>query len=78
MAREGDKAAKLASNLPKFGEVLKTKRGSIPVLAGNTSRVEILWDLNDLCKEMQVFELRVGDNRVRISKQALEHYLRAV
>lgn len=78
MAREGDKAASLANNLPKFGEVLKTKRGVVPALAGNTSRVEILWDLNDLCKEMQVFELRVGDRRVRISKQALEHYLRAV
>ena len=78
MAREGDKAASLANNLPKFGEVLKTKRGVIPALAGNEDYVEVLWDLNDLCKEMQVFELRVGDNRVRISKQALEHYLRAV
>lgn len=78
MAREGDKATKLAKNLPKFGEVVKTKRGIVPALAGNEDHVEILWDLNDLCKEMQVFELRVGDRRVRISKQALDHFLRAV
>lgn len=78
MAREGDKAAKLAKDLPKFGEVLRTKRGRVKALAGNEDYIEVLWDLNDLCKEMQVFELRVGDRRVRISKQALDHFLRAV
>ena len=78
MAREGDKAATLASNLPRFGEVLRTKRGTVKALAGNEDYIEILWDLNDRCKEMQVFELRVGDRRVRISKQALDHFLRAV
>jgi hypothetical protein len=78
MAREGYKSTELAKDLPKLGEILRTKKGTIKSLAGNEDSVDILWDLSAKCKEYQVFELRVGDRRVRLSKQAFEHYLRAV
>jgi hypothetical protein len=78
MAREATDATKLARELPKFGEILKTKHGRIKALGGNEDYVDMYWDLNQRCKKGQVFEIRVGDRRVRISKQALEHFLRAV
>jgi len=78
MAREEKDATRLARDLPKFGEILKTKHGRIKALGGNEDYVEVYWDLNEHCKNGQVFELRVGDRRVRISKQALEHFIRAV
>lgn len=78
MAREGENATKLARDLPKFGRVLKERRGILRSLGGNVDSIEMRWDLNELCKRDQVFELRVGDKRARISKQALEHFLRAV
>lgn len=78
MAREATDATKLARDLPKFGEVLRTKRGRVKALGGNEDYVDILWDLSKHCKKGQVFEIRVGDRRVRISKQALDHFLRAV
>lgn len=78
MAREGEHATKLARDLPKFGEILKTKRGIVKALAGDEDYVELRWDLNPLCKRDQVFELVVGDRKVRLSKQAVDHFLRAV
>ena len=78
MAREGNDATKLARDLPKFGEILRTKRGRVKALGGNEDYVDILWDLNAKCKRDQVFEIRIGDRRARISKQALDHFIRAV
>jgi hypothetical protein len=78
MAREVDDATKLAKDLPKFGEILKTKRGRVKSLGGNEDYIDILWDLNPKCKRDQVFEIRIGDRRARISKQALDHFIRAV
>lgn len=78
MARDGYKSTELASGLPKLKEVIRTKHGRIKALAGNEDYVEIFWDLSAKCKEYQVFELRVGDRRVRLSRQAFEHYLRVV
>jgi len=78
MARKENDATKLARDLPKFGEILRTKRGRVKALGGNEDYVDILWDLNAKCKRDQVFEIRIGDRRARISKQALDHFLRAV
>lgn len=86
MAREASKAVKLAQDLPKFGQVITQKRGSVPVLGGNITSLNITWDLNADAKESQVFYLSADVDykgkqvplRAYVSKQALEHYLRAV
>lgn len=78
MARDGNSSTKLARDLPKFRQVLKNKGGEVKALSGNVSCVEVKWDLNELCKRDQVFEIRMGDKYARISKQALDHYIRAI
>ena len=80
--RDSKDGLKFNKNLPKFSEVIKKKRGSVPELSGR-ARVEVAWDLTDKAHREQVFLLRVtptGQDTIdlHIPRQALEHYLRAV
>ena len=43
MAREATDATKLARDLPKFGEVLRTKRGRVKALGGNEDYICLLY-----------------------------------
>ena len=84
--RTTEDTTKYAEKLPKFGEVVRRKRGVIKDFNGD--RVAINWDWNEWSHKHQMFRLEVegkcskGDHTctkdVIVSKQALEHFTRAV
>lgn len=71
---------KLARQLPKFSEVIRTKRGQIKDLGG-VHRVYLEWDFNEDAKVDQVVRLITQKGKERhvayLSVQELQHYLRA-
>lgn len=82
MARDEKAATKLARDLPKYGDILKMKKGIVPTISGHPRYLELFWDISPEHKQAQVFILKGKidgkDFECQVAKQALEHYLRAV
>lgn len=80
--RDAKKAVKHAKDMPKFGEIVQSKRGVVPVLGGG--RIELIWDYSEKASEEQIFMLRVNCSKhdhsiyLPIAKQAWEHVSRAI
>lgn len=81
MPRDIKQAMRHTKDLPKFGEVLERRATTLKNL-GSRPSVTMEWDLNDAAKQAQVFRIELRDKDLcldaYISKQELEHYLRAV
>lgn len=71
-------ATNLAKGLPKLRDVIQAKRGIVPVLGGSASHIELIWGFSERATKEQVFIMKVKGNEFVVSKQAMEHFLRAV
>lgn len=86
MARDQAAATKLARDLPKFGEVVRARGGWLKTMGGNVGVWRLDWDFSSQSTNEQVFRMEGHvtidgiPHRVEtfVSKQALEHFLRAV
>lgn len=67
-----------AKGLPRFRDILKAKRAYLPFLAGPATHAELRWDLTERMHDEQVFMMVLDGKQYYVSKQALEHFLRAV
>ena len=80
--RDQKKAIKHAKHLEKFGDIVKHRRGVVPILGGG--RIDIIFDHSVKASEEQVFLMRITCPKDKhiielpISKQAWEHVSRAI
>lgn len=79
--RTTEDTMKPVGKLPKLSEINQVKRGRVKDL-GFKTKVIVEWGMNEKSRLHQVFKLTTEQNGVEheayISRQELEHYLRAV
>lgn len=77
-ATDHSKATQHAKALPKFGDIVMAKQGVVPFLSGPASHMRLIWNFSQRAKEEQVVIMNINGSEYYVSRQALEHFLRAV